>query len=221
MPVKPVVYSNLQAELEYSPALTPEERAVVEERMKALDKLLGDEKIAKYKLEVMFTGARSMHKPFPGIVSFWENGSKLHGGGDAKLYQCPGKHLKKNECESFIPDSSNGLNFIVCPSCRGLWKSDMVIGEVFYRLGVQKWTDVLLSWFLKMDLNADIRIKFAREDIRSAAVKEQDKQMMGDLLREVRSDQKRATAIYRLVNIIKDTSAGADLRGRIHAFLTA
>lgn len=218
---KPVLFDDVTAELTYSPAISEEEKTIIEERMRALDQILAEEQIAKYKLEVMFVRSRSFHKPFPGIVTFWENGSKLHGGGDAKLYQCPGKHLGKNECDAIIPDLSNGLNFIVCPTCKGFWKGEHVIGEVFYNLPVQKWVDVLLSWFLKLEMNADIRIKYARDDLRSAAEREQNKQMMGELLEKVRSEERRTAAIYRLANIVKDTSAGADLRGRIHAFLTA
>jgi len=81
--------------------------------------------------------------------------------------------------------------------------------------------DVLLKWFLKLEMNADIRVKYHKDDIRNAARSEQEKQHMGDILNRARSFERRPCYIYPLRNIIKDTSAGADLRGRIHAFLTA
>jgi len=84
-----------------------------------------------------------------------------------------------------------------------------------------KWADVLLSWFLRLGLDADIRIKYARDDIRSVAMREQEKQMRGELLTAARSDERRSTSIYPLNRIIKDTAAGAGLHGRILAFLKA
>lgn len=221
MPTKEITWDEASVELLASPAVTPEDMATVEEKIKALDKLLGEQKLAKYKLEVMFGDDRSFHKSFGGVVTWWESGNKLHGGGDSKLYLCPGRERVGSDCESFLPDTCNGLNFIVCPRCKSLWRSEEVFGEVFYRLTMQKWADVLLSWFLKLELNCDIRIKFARDDIRSATFREQEKRMQGELLTKARSEERRSTSIYTLANIIKDTSAGAGLHGRIIAFLKA
>jgi hypothetical protein len=221
MPTKEITWGEAQAELLATPAVSKEEMAVVQEKIEALDKLLGDKKLAKYKLEVMFGEGRSMHKPFGGTVTWWESGSKLHGGGDNKLYVCPGKERANNGCEALLPDTTTGLNLILCPKCQSLWKAEEVWGEVFYRLPIQTWADVLLSWFLKLGLNADIRIKYARDDIRGAAFKEQEKKMQGELLTKARSFDRRSTSIYSLANIIKDTSAGAGLHSRILAFLKA
>lgn len=221
MPASELQYSDVQAELTETPAFTEEEQAAVKDRMLALDKLLGEKQLAKYKLEVMFQHERSVIHPFPGVVSFWESGTKLHGGGDSKLYMCPAKDLGKGDCEGFIPDTANGLNFIVCPSCKSLWRSEEVHGEVFYRLPVQKWAEVLLKWYIKLDLNADIRIKYSKNDIRAAALVEQEAQRMGEVLTKARSSDRRMVYTYPLKNIIRDTSAGADLYGRILAFLKA
>ena len=70
-------------------------------------------------------------------------------------------------------------------------------------------------------MNADIRIKYAQRDIRTAARLEQERQRGGELLQEVRSSELRSSSTYPLANIIKDTAAGADLRGRILAYLQA
>lgn len=200
--------------------ITEEEQKAIEARMRELDLILkAEKKPASYKLEVMFNDERSYHKAFGGVVTWWESGSKLHGGGDAKIYLCPGKELKGTQCEAFLFDSHNGMNFIVCPECGSLWKGEEVYGEVFYRLPIEKWADVLLSWFVRLGLDADIRIKYARDDIRTVAMREQEKQMGGEILLEARSDKRRSTAVYPLHNIIKDTSAGAGLRERILAFL--
>lgn len=221
MAAKEITWGDASAELLASPAVTPEELAVVQEKIQALDKLLGEQKLAKYKLEVMFGEERSMHKPFPGVVTWWESGNKLHGGGDSKMYICAGKERAGTDCEGFIPDTCNGLNFIVCPHCKSLWRGEEIYGEVFYRLSMQRWADVLLSWFLKLGLNSDIRIKYARDDIRRAVLHEQEKKMQGELLEKARSFERRSVSIYSLANIIKDTSAGAGLHQRILAFLKA
>lgn len=221
MPSKEITWGDAQADLLATPAVSKEEMAIVEEKIQAMDKLLADKKLAKYKLEVMFGEDRSMHKPFSGVVTWWESGSKLHGGGDNKLYICPGKERAGNGCEGLLPDIVTGLNLILCPKCKSLWRAEEVHGEVFYRLPMQKWSDVLLSWFLKLGLNADIRIKYARDDIRGAAFKDIEKRMDGEILEKARSFDRRSTSIYSLANIIKDTSAGAGLHERILAFLKA
>jgi hypothetical protein len=218
---QPVPFSDTLSELFASPALTKEEQIRVAERMKEIDLLLKEQKKAKYKLEVTFNRQRSNHRPFPGVITWWENANKLHGGGDAKLYMCPSKDRGKGVCEAVIPDSANGTGFIVCPTCGHVWKASEVFGEVFYNLTVQKWAEVLLSWFRKLDLDADIRIKFARDDIRHIARLEQDKQRGGELLLKARDEDRRTTSIYKLVRIIQDTSSGADLYKRLYAFLSA
>lgn len=221
--IQPTKYTDVQSELYERPALTEEEKEVVDKKQKALDELLSTKHLAKYKLEVMFGDDRSMHRPFSGSISFWESGSKLHGGGDSKLYVCdsvvPGREARG--CGAFIPDSANGLNFIVCPKCNTMWRNEEIVGEIWFRLTMHKWAEVLLKWFQRLEHNADIRLKYARKDIRSVAEREQDHQMGGELLEKARDPESRATAIYPLANIIKDTAAGADLYGRILAFLSA
>jgi hypothetical protein len=201
--------------------LDAEEAHAIEEKQAALDKFLSEQGLAKYKLEVMFTAARSIQRPFPGILTWWESGSKFHGGGDSKLYMCPSKHLKRGTCEAFIPDRANGLSYIVCPTCGQLWKNEQVIGEIIFNLPMQKWADVIVNWLQKLGLNADIRIKYARDDIRDAARKEQDRQLGGEVLEKARGGERRSVSVYPLANLVRDTSNGADLRGRILAYLQA
>jgi hypothetical protein len=213
------------AEFMATPATSEAERQVAEEKRRLLDTLLQERGLAKYKLEVTFNNERSVHRAFGGTVTWWESAAKLHGGGDSKLYVCDNNngfpHLNGRGCGAFLPDSANGLNFIVCPACGNMWRNEEVVGEVWYRLPMQKWADVLLRWFTRLECNADIRIKYARDDIRTAAALEQERQRGGELLSRVRDPQRRASSIYPLASIIKDTSAGADLRGRILAFLQA
>jgi len=214
-----------QDELTATPAKSEEEHVNAQEQRRLYDQLLQERGLAKYKLEVTFTNERSMHRPFGGTVTWWESGTKLHGGGDSKLYVCDNNssfpHLERRGCGAMLPDSANGLNFIVCPRCGVMWRNEEVVGEVWYKLTMQKWADVMLRWFTRLEHNADIRIKYARDDIRTAAMLEQERNRGGELLRKVRDPERRASSTYPLANIIRDTSAGADLRGRILAYLQA
>jgi hypothetical protein len=203
---------------EVVPEVSEEDRHAMQQKMAALDALLAGQQKAKYKIELMFGDERSMLKPIPGIVSFWESGSKLHGGGDAKIYFCPGKHLKRSSCEEPIPFAFNAYGHLVCPACRTTWKGEEVIGEVIGRHTVKDWASLLYTYFRRLEHNCDIYLKHAPNDIRSLARQEQEKQLNGELLQKGR---KRALHIYPLRNIIKDTSAGADVLGRFYAFLTA
>ena len=223
MPVHESVASDLLGAPDI--ALSEEEQAAVNKRKAELDKLLEEEDLAKYKLEVMFSHRHTSQSPTPGSVTWWESATKLHGGGDAKLYLCdnsaefPG--LEGRGCKKFIPDSANGLQYIACPHCGHLWKPEQLVGEIFYRLPIQKWADVLFDWFTRLEMRSDIRIKYGRMSVRDAQHTEVERGLKGDLLDKARSFEQRPCIIYPLKNIIKDTSAGADLHARILAFLKA
>jgi hypothetical protein len=220
--IRELKWGDQTVDFNFGDGLSQEEQRAVEERMRAIDLLLKDEnRSALYKLEVLFNRGRSFHAPFPGVVTWWHNGNKLHGGGDSKIYICPGNERKRNGCQAFLCESTAQLNLIPCGACGSLWRGSEVWGETYYNLPMKKWADVLLSWFVRMGLDADIRIKYARDDIRGAAMREQEKRMDGELLRKVRSEDRRSSSIYPLAHIIKDTSAGAGLHSRILAFLKA
>lgn len=171
----------------------------------------------KYKIDLILGSGFSTLKPSAGIICFLESGRALHGDGDTKLYICPGKHLNQNDCEAFIAGFAQGHEEAVCARCGRTWKSGQLIGEVCYRLTVQNWAVVLANWFRKLDMQADVRIIYPPDDIRSAAVREQEKAHGGDLLDPARA--RRATRAYPMTNIIKDVSTGADLTARMLAFV--
>lgn len=204
--------------LEEPRELSEEEKDNLQKRMEAMDKLLADRKKAKYKIELFFAKERSIHKPVPGLLSFWESGTQLHGGGDAKVYFCPGKHKGKNDCEAAIPFEFNAYGHLVCPACKTTWKGEDVIGEIIARLSLRQWAALIYKYFVRMNHNCDIYLKFAPTDIRAMASVEQEKQKGGELLAKAR---KRVRAVYPLYNIIKDTSAGADVLQRLYSFLTS
>jgi len=205
--------------LEAAPELTEEEKDILQKRMAAMDKLLAEKHRAKYKIEIMFSHKRSAREPQAGIVSFWESGSKLHGGGDTKVYLCPSEREGRGRCLGIIGYDSQGYGHLVCPKCQQVWQGKQGIGEQRGRWPVQTWAGVLLRYFMQLENNADIYIKVPKYDIRKAAELEQQKQMMGDALNVVR--RQKTVYVYPLKNIIKDTSNGADLYGRFKALLSA
>ena len=219
MPITQEVKWGADNDVALAPTLTEEEELSLRARMSALDKLLSDQGLAKYKIELSFEYKRSRDLPTFGMMSFWESGSKFHGGGDTKMYFCAGRKLKKNDCEAFIPDASTGYGHLVCPRCKIVWQGEQVDGEVGARLSMQGWATLIQRYFLRLDCCADIYLKFPRQSLRAAASVEQNKQMMGDKLTRARADIQKC--IYPLRHIISETSAGADLHGRFVAFLRA
>jgi hypothetical protein len=215
--VKPVAYGE-DNPIENAPVLTDEDKFEIKRRMEILDKILATQQKAKYKIEILFASKRSTRAPSAGVLSFWESGSKLHGGGDAKMYMCPGKELGRNACDEFIPDVSNGYGFLVCPSCGTTWRGTEVIGEKLLKLSMRDWALVIYRFYIRLQHNADIVVKHPKVDIRLMSELEQQKQHMGDKLGKARN---RLHYIYPLRNIIRDVTAGADPLQRFYAFLMA
>ena len=220
-PSNALAYDSVRAEAEIQ--LSPEEQAVFEKKLEAFQKLIlhKDPLKAKYKIEVLFGKARSTRRPTPGVITFWENGTKFNGGGDVKIYMCPGKYLGVNDCEGFIPDASNTMGKLVCHHCGTVWKAEQAVGEVFLNLGMRKWAEVIYRHFRLLEYHCDIYLKHAPEDIRSQALAQADKATFRGSEAMDRLRAKRARHIYPLRNILKDTSAGADLLGRLYSFLVS
>lgn len=197
--------------------LTEEEKANIVEGRKMADAAIAAEGKAKFKIELMFTAAWSVVKPVPGIMSFWESGSQLHGGGDAIVHFCPGKKFSKSACDHYIPDPSHGYGFLVCPGCHSVWKGKDVYGQIIGRHTAKDWATLIEKYYRKLDMNCDIVIKYHKDDIRKAAqgIKAEE------TLYRARSSAKRLKRIYTLSNIMRDTSAGSALYDRILAFVKA
>jgi len=202
--------------------LTNEEAERFAKQATVLAKLLADKEVkAKFKIEILFGKQRSTSNPTPGVMSFWGSGAKLHGGGDDKLYLCPGSRLGKNQCQALLLDQYNNSQGIVCPACGTMWRHEDVIGELFFNLPMRKWAEVIYRYYRLCDYNADIYLKHAKEDIRSISLAQVDKATWKGSQALERTRARRARHIYPLRNIIKDTSAGADLLSRFYAFLVA
>lgn len=198
-----------------------EDREALARRIAKLRDLLKEPEIqARYKIELRFGKKRSIHSLTPGMVSFWHSGTKFHGGGDDKMYLCPGERLVKNGCERPLPDVSVAMGHVVCPYCGNIWKGEQVIGELAYNLPMQRWAAVLYNLYVRCDHNADLVLKHTGDDIRSVALQKASAKRAAQL-DVMRGKRARALHVYPLRNIIKDTSAGSDLYKRIYAFLVA
>jgi hypothetical protein len=208
----PEVKYGEELDLDKAPTLTEEELHILKEKQKALDKLLKEKQRAKYKIELFFGSQYRTNQHYPGAVSLWLSGSKLHGGGDEKIYLCP-------KCGGFILPSAQGYGHLVCAKCGKVATGNEAIGEILLRLTTQNWAGIIYKWFRKLEFNADIYVKRPRLDLRTAATLEQARQIGGEKLAAARL--KREIFIYPLYNIIKDTAGGADLPTRFKALLSA
>jgi hypothetical protein len=154
--------------IEAAPVLSDEEVDTLKKRMAAMDKLLADQE-------------RSPMRPYPGALSLWESGTKLHGGGDEKVYECPSADNHGPPCLGIIGGSAQGYGHLVCPTCQKVWKGTQVVGERLARLTDQGWSTLIYRYFVRLGHNADIYMKHPRVDIRKVSGLEQAKQLQGHL----------------------------------------
>ncbi len=201
--------------------LSKEEADAVNKRIEVMRKILkAPGSVARYRIEIQFLRKRSTWKPTPGIMSFWESGGKLHGGGNTKMYICRSrKPGDERGCGGFLPDLTNTGMSLVCPSCGLKWGPGEVTGELGFNNTMQHWAEHIYHYYRKLDHNCDICLKHSDDDIRVLAEREQERQRGGELLGRMR--EKRVPYVYPLVNIIKDLQGGADIITRFKAFLTA
>lgn len=216
-------YRQVSDELFASPLVEEKTAQAIKDKLKELNKHYADEVMAKYKIEVMFGTKHTVRGLAYGVLTIWENGTKLHGAGDVSIYVCPGKYLGRNNCDALIADTAMGLSVVACSKCGTIWTRSEILSEQFFRMPIQKWAEVVMYWFVKTGMDADIKLKYTYRykdlDIRGAADAEQQRQLKGDLLNRVRDADHRRARLYPLKNIIQDTSAGADLYTRILAFV--
>jgi hypothetical protein len=194
---------------------------------------------ASYKLEIHFGPDRTSlsHKLMAAVVTIWESGRRLHGGGDEKMYWCGYPDCGK----PFSTDNFAHMH-AVCPKCRrelhldpvsrqeqldyvnleglpvnGLDRIPIVVGEKLLKQTPPNVAKFLAKTWYALDCDADIYLKFHPKDIRF------DKTNFGheviDKMKGVRA--KREPVIYSLSRILADTAAGGDVEKRILAMITA
>ena len=204
--------------------------------MESEDKLVRAGKFskAKWKMQVWIKSDRSIHKPITFTLSFWASGKRLHGGGDESAFVCRrdprapkpaappffamgGGQFKAvaspDGCDGIIPGEFYANGKIVCPHCGMKWDTEHIADSLFYRVPVEKAATILTDWFIRLESQCDVAVKFRPEDIR---VK------MQALEYGIQQAQRlKGLMVYPLSHIIAETSAGASLESRFKAMLLA
>jgi len=214
-----------------APRLTPEDVQRMEDEEK--DK-------AKYKIEVLFhpTLRSSLaHKPSPAMITLWESGKRLHGGGDEKMYWCG-----YGDCWMPLFPDDFGYMHVVCRYCKreqfldndsraahirmlkkekrssdGIERLPTVGGERLVNLPPPKLADLLVKVWNQLGGESDVYFKHAKKKISYDKLHETTSDL--DNLELVRVQ--RQPGIYTLKSIRKDIASGADLRSRFLAMIVA
>jgi hypothetical protein len=199
--------------------------------------ILGTTERARYKIEIHFGKDRTTSGLCSGCITIWESGLRMHGGGDEKMYWCG-----YSDCGKPIASSNFGYAHAVCPVCSreqflddktkgehvkylirenqrvgDLDKLPIVVGEKFFKLYPPSIADLLTTTFNDLNRDTDIYLKYHPLDMRYEGKNE----TVADLKRLELARIKREPVIYPLSRIIKDLNAGADLKARFLAMITA
>lgn len=190
-----------------------DQKALVE-KATALQQLLGDPKLAKYKIEVLFDRRKTTRGPFPGAMVVFESGSVLSGGGDEIVYPCPDDRCKGYISSKFIAPMSQSA---FCVACKKPWRTKDLKEARFFVLDPSKWAFVIAREFVRTGCVADIYMKTAKvEDLRKRALIQKPG---GENLAAARGD--RDFVMYQLKNILTDVNAGSSIEARVRALITA
>lgn len=217
------VSQNLVSEAhpEFNRLATPAMKAAVARAKKTLnatseetEKALGStpEVRAKYKIEVMFEKDRTTAGPNLCGIQLWESGKKFHGGGDELMFWCMDTESNQG-CKA--PFSSDFIAGPVanCPHCGNTILMSRAANMRIFRLPTKTLAQEINKIFTTLGRNADIYVKYHKTDIHYLAMLKAKGPEVAHRLKGMH--------IYPLKNIIRDTVGGADLTGRIYAFLTA
>lgn len=151
----------------------------------------------RYKLELFLGRGRSGFKPYPGMLTFWESGTHLHGGGDVRVYLCP------DPCRVPIDPAHNQYGMAVCQKCGVARKSEDTVGEILARNTTANWAELLTRYFRTFGSNCDVYLKYSEGDLRGASALEQGSPKYGGELLQKAEDVQ--LVIYPLRNILKDS----------------
>jgi len=197
--------------------VSPEVQARLDDLFKGQDL---DNIKARYKLEVAINDERSRDRPFTGLITAWTNGGFNSGGGDEAVYFCSSL-VNDRTCSAPLDLKWIGKHTALCPSCRQAIEPKELAGQIGAKLTFAGWAGLITKIWNRLGGDADIRIGVMTGSLhrRTEDVLQGGMASAGDKLDNLRG--KREWSIYPLRNIVKDTAAGADLQGRILAFISA
>lgn len=181
---------------------------------KELDKDLNGEIRAKYKIEVTFVKNRKLTGLNAVGISIWESGKRFHGGGDELMFWCKDNRKGHDDgCWSPIPGDNIRAGIALCPNCKRAVNAELLTNMRIGNVYMDSLANELAVIFHQLGENADIFLKFHKEDVRYMAMY---REKGPDVAKRL-----KGMAIYPLKNILKDTAAGADLTKRFKAFVTS
>lgn len=193
-------------------AMVRAEKAGLDRETEAV--LINGELRAKWKIEVTFLRNRTPRGLNAYGVRVWESGRALNGEGDVLAFWCLNADPDSNDgCRSIISSDFIKAGVAFCPYCKRTIRADMLTDMVGGNVYVDALARYIASLFRKLNSSADIYLKFHKEDPRYLA--------MAQAKGVKKASDLKGLHIYPLKNIIKDTSAGADIVRRIQAFLSA
>lgn len=168
--------------------------------------------LAKYKIEVMFEKGRTTLGPNLLGIQLWESGKKFHGGGDQLMFWCMDTESNQGCKAPFSADYISGP-VANCPSCGKALVAARAANIRVLRVPTKALAEELVRIWHTLGGSADIYVKYHNTDVHYLAML---KAKGAEVARKL-----KGMHIYPLKNIIRDTATGADLTGRIYAFLTA
>jgi hypothetical protein len=165
---------------------------------------------AKYKIEVTFEKNRTSQGPNLLGIQVWESGKRFNGGGDELAFFC--KDVKSDEgCFGVITSDFIKGGVAYCQTCNKGVVADRLTNMILGKVSSQALAEQLAKMFRQLNSNADILIKYHKTDPRYVSM---ERAKGPDVAKRL-----KGMHIYPLKNILKDTSAGADLVKRFKAFV--
>jgi len=170
---------------------------------------------SRFKLEVMYDGKFSIHKPNLGVVCLWGTAGDSMPNADWKIYFCP-----REGCAGLITPGTHGESITVCPLCKTAWKPKELHGEYLFVMTVDKWAHKIAEFLHLVGGDADLYLKRLKtnKSLIEAEMAERDRNFGGELLNAAREME---AAVYPRDRFIKDTVAGTSIESAIRAFLLA
>jgi hypothetical protein len=201
--------------------LSPEQQQVLEYSRKDPDETmmnLSKPLTASYKIQVVFDSEKSQKNLTPCILTCWESSGHLSEHNDKILYLCRSNKDASLGCGyPFLEDPKhcfvNGIptRLFVCKNCPKvnneyrLINPNKAVTDVFLRMPYKKLAEVIYDYFRKLNGDADIYIKNFKFKYRDTS------SLLGE----------KEFVIYRLADIIRDSSNDSLILKKIEGFLTA
>lgn len=182
-----------------------------------MNKIIEDNKAAKYKIQITFNHKRKNWQTTPCTLTCWESAGNLNEDNDKILFLCRAEKDPRLGCGfPFLEEPKrcliNGFPTRVF-ECKNCPKKDndyrlilatAVSQIVYFNLPPKKLALKIYDYFRKLESNADIYIKYFKDDFRGGVLTDN-----ADFV------------IYPLERIIKDSTNNSLVLKNIETFLSS